>query len=468
MRSRLVPALLVGSMLLAGSMLLTACTAGTPTATAPAPAAGTPAASVLVVEKEVTLATGGEAVLALRAGAPGTAWARQGAEAATVSVHVDGAYKADVVLFRGETVFTYEALLGELAAGKHQVAVRLEPAKSAAAAKEVKVEDAAVRVYPPGDPLYEVMAYAPILYGRDESRYSDTPLFTYYEVVQYGVSRTIQYTWIFSNEDGGTAADALMSRWGRLTDIEWVYRVTLAQGASSAAGAVLKEEFQDKDHNTAAFKGSKDGRHPLLKNVTRNNLFADVGTSAYRFALVPAETLTAGSREEMMDLHPWTYRVMAEEWQREAQDGTEKTASPDTRQVSDPRNYLYVEFNSGPLPGQACDGKLAFQAKLRDGERWYSSDHAVDSLRIQGAVGWRRGTIELPPGTTAGQVEGLRFVIYPGKATACALAVTGVRKVFLLGQDYVPGPSLWAWSGQQALDADPASATPDTFTLPSR
>ena len=453
--------------ILTGSMLMTACTGGTPTATAPAPTAGAPAASILVAEKEITLSAGGEAVLALRASAPGTAWGRKGAEAATVSIHVDGTYKADVVLFRGETAFTYEALLGELTAGKHQVAVRLEPGKSAAAAGKVTVEDAAVRVYPPGDPLYEVMAYAPILYGRDESRYSDTPLFTYYEVTQDGGNKAIQYTWIFSNEDGGTAADALMSRWGRLTDIEWVYRVTVTPGGNPA-GVVVKEEFQDKDHNTVAFKGSKNGRHPLLKNVTRNNLFADVGTSAYRFALVPAETLTAGSREEMMDLHPWTYRVMAEEWEREAQEATEKTASADTRQVSDPRNYLYVEFNSGPLPGQPCDGKLAFQAKLREGDKWYSSDHGVDSLRIQGAVGWRRGTIELPPGTTAGQVEALRFVMYPGKTTTCALAVTGVRKVFFLGQDYTPGPSLWAWSGQQVLDADPASATPDSFTLPSR
>ena len=39
-------------------------------------------------------------------------------------------------------------------------------------------------------------------------------------------NRTIEYTMIWSNEDGGTNTPALMARWGRTTDIEWIYRVT--------------------------------------------------------------------------------------------------------------------------------------------------------------------------------------------------------------------------------------------------
>ena len=39
---------------------------------------------------------------------------------------------------------------------------------------------------------------------------------------------------IWSNEDGGTNTPALMARWGRTTDIEWIYRVVLDR-----AGAIV-------------------------------------------------------------------------------------------------------------------------------------------------------------------------------------------------------------------------------------
>ena len=107
---------------------------------------------------------------------------------------------------------------------------------------------------------------------------------------------------------------------------------------------------------------------------------------------------------------------MAEEWERERQALTERDADPNTRAVSDPRNYLYVEFKSGAQANPACDAKLAIQVKLRGSDRWYSSDHENESLQIQ-SQGWRRGTIELPPGTTGLQVESLRFVAYPGKSS---------------------------------------------------
>ena len=439
------------------SFLLMACASPTAPPTPVAP----PGSGALVLEKEITLPSDGEVVLSLRASAPGTFWGREKAEAATISVHVDGTYKADIVLFRGETSFAYETLVGSLSKGKHSLAVYHEPTKSAPQAKQARVDEVAVRVYARDDPLYQVMAHAPILYGRDESRYSDTPLFMYHEITREPTTTTIQYTIIFSNEDSGTAPDGLMARWGRLTDIEWVYRVIL-----DTQGEVTRGEYQDKDHNTAIFRGMKEGQHPFLKDVTRNNLFADSGTSQYRFALVPTESLPDVSREEMMDRHPWMYRVMAEEWEREKQSLTERTGDPETRAVSDPRNYLYVEFRSGPAPNQPCDAKLAIQVKLRGSESWYSSDHGVDGLRIQ-SQGWRRSAIELPPGTTASQIEALRFVAYPGKNLPnCALVVTDVRKAFQLNQEYVPTPSVLTWSGQQVLDADDTTAIPANFVLP--
>jgi hypothetical protein len=445
--------------LLMGIVLLTSACAGAPTMSPSQE--GSPVTGKTVLGRDITVPEDGQVVLSLRASAPGASWARKGAEAATVSVHVDGAYRADVVLFRGETPHTYDVLLGQMSKGSHRLEIRLEASKSATQAKDVRVDEATVRAYNAKDPLYLILAHAPILYGREDARDTDTPLFMYYETGSSAEFVTIQYTIIFSNEDGGTAADGLMARWGRLTDIEWVYRVVVDQ-----SGKAVRAEYQDKDHGTTIFAGKTDGQQPLLRDVTKNNLFGDTGTSSYRFALAPLEALSAGSREEMMDLHPWMYQVMAEEWEREGQSQTEKTANPATRAVSDPRNYLYVEFRSAPQPGLVCDAKLAFAARLRGGDAWYSSDHGEDSLRIQNNNGWRRGAIELPPGTKADQVESLRFTVYAGKQQPpCALVVNDVRKVFMLGQDYTPGPSIITWHGEQALDADPASAHGEAFAI---
>ncbi len=443
-------------VLILPAIVLTACS-GSPTPPLPIV---TPGLTDPLLEMEITLPNAGAVILSLRASAAGTTWSHAQAEAATVSVHVDGIYRADVVLFRGESSFAYDTLVGDLSDGKHRLAIYHEPIKSAPQATQVRVENVAVRVYARDDPLYLVMAHAPILYGRDDSRYTDTPLFMYHEITRDQTMTTIQYTIIFSNEDGGTAPDGLMARWGRLTDIEWVYRVIL-----DAQEGVVKEEYQDKDHNTAAFHGTKDGQYPILKDVTRNNLFSDAGTSAYRFALAPTESLPNASREEMMDRHPWTYRVMAEEWEREKQEFTERNGDVETRAVSDPRNYLYVEFKSEPLSNPSCDAKLALQVKLRGNDRWYSSDHGVDSLQIV-SQGWRRSAIELPPARTPHQIEALRFVAHPGKNLAnCALVITDVRKAFLLDQDYVPRQSLLTWSGRQVLDTDDTTTYSDNFVL---
>ncbi len=413
----------------------------------------------LLLERDLVLESG-QAVVTLRASAPGADWSRRGSEGACMSVHLDGIYLSDVVLFRGDTSFAYETLLGPVTAGKHKLQVFHELAKSSSGARQVRLDDVAVRTYGPSDPLYPVMAHAPILYGRDDARSSDTPLLAYHEITQNGTNTTIQYTYIFSNEDGGTAPDALMARWGRLTDIEYVYRVTLDSG-----GQILRAEYQDKDHNAAAYLGIREGLLPLLRVVTKNNLFGPEGTSAYRFVLAPVQTLKEGSREEIMDLNPWTYMVMAQEWEREAQEWTEKAASPATRAVSDPRNYLYVEFRSRLAATGACDSKLAIQVKLRGADAVYSSDHQVDSLRIQ-SEGWRRASVELPPGTTGAQVESLAFAAYVGKnQPGCGLMLTDVRKAFFLDQGYMPGASVVVWQGEQTLKPDATSGSPATFTI---
>ncbi len=82
---------------------------------------------------------------------------------------------------------------------------------------------------------------------------------------------TIEYSVIWSNEDGGTNTPALMARWGRSTDIEWIYRVTL-----DPQGQIVSEVYQGPDHATAPFTGAKEGDHPLLQTSTINNNLTQV------------------------------------------------------------------------------------------------------------------------------------------------------------------------------------------------
>ena len=204
----------------------------------------------------------GEARLALTAAAPGTDWGAAGRESAVVTVSVDGRYSQDVVLFAGAERFTYDVALGPLARGRHRVSVAFDRAKSPAGARGARVwklrpslaghDDVAAR-------------YAPILYGRDlpeipgryENNATDVPLLAYHTIATgEDGNTTIEYTMIWSNEDGGTNTPALMARWGRTTDIEWIYRVVLDPRRPDRVRAATKRPTTRRRRSPARRKGS--------------------------------------------------------------------------------------------------------------------------------------------------------------------------------------------------------------------
>src|SRR4051794_19457630 len=288
-----------------------------------------------------------EVGLTFRASAPGTDWGRSRHEAALLAIAVDGRVVGDVVAVRGARPSVYRVALGRQQSGTHVVSIALDRARSAPAVRQARAGKLRIALAPPSD---RVAQYAPILYGRDlpeipgrfENNHTDAPLMAYHTSSTDAAGRTtIEYTVIWSNEDEGTDTAALMARWGRTTDIEWIYRVTLDR-----RGRTVSEVYQGPDHAILPFTGAREHRHPLLRTATGNNAVlpvtrADAG-SRYRFALDASPSLPAGrAREAMMDANPWTFGVMAEELAREGK--LESPASPDTPAVSDPRNYLYVE-----------------------------------------------------------------------------------------------------------------------------
>lgn len=127
-----------------------------------------------------------------------------------MTVFVDGKYNQDLILFAGEKVFEYQALLGNLGAGDHKISIVLNEARSAPNAKKVKIRSAFSVAF---DDLLanvattdrSILAYiatinAPFIYARPDTidKFSDIPLITYYEIFDEPENiKKIRYTTIF-------------------------------------------------------------------------------------------------------------------------------------------------------------------------------------------------------------------------------------------------------------------------------
>src|SRR2546427_3727614 len=273
------------------------------------------AAAAPLAEQSFSLDHTAEVVATLHARCDGCDWGVEGREGAAVTIAVDGRYRAHVMLTRGEDDAEYRVLLGRYGRGKHTVTVASDPSASAPGVGAVHVSRVDVASIGEHDPSYEALAHAPILHARPNTigHFTDVPLLMWYETGPAPRGRSYRYSVIFSNEDGGTATDRLMATWGRTTDIEFVYGIEL-----DGHDAVIAEEFQGPGHEVPPFKGQHEAKHPLLWVATDNNMVSDSGTTDVRYRLTPERfDLHDVSREVVMDAHPWSYALAAQEMRRE-------------------------------------------------------------------------------------------------------------------------------------------------------
>lgn len=394
--------------------------------------------SQTLVEKTFRAEKEAEALLEVTAIAPGTSWRVAGSEAATVTILLDGNYHQDLILHSGHRMFKYSVLLGRVAAGEHKLRIELNPKLTASGARDVRIDDARVTLVGSDDPRFAGVANAPILYARTNTigKFSDIPLLMYYEKID----GMLRYTVIFSNEDGGTQTSALMSRWGRTTDIEWVIETRLEKKIG-----VPSSTFQGVNHVTTIFSGRTEGDHPLLRVASDNNNFSDVGVTGVRFTLNPIEVdLSRSSREDVMDKYPWTWQVMAEEMLREGKLTDERTLG---KRIADLRNYLYLDAESEQKNG----GAISFAVKLKNDPVWYNSDQGIGSYRIDRS-GFYRTTIRLPRRIKPDEIERVAVACgLPGnprseeenqKASTARCELKSVNKIFLLDDQFQPAAPL--------------------------
>ncbi len=420
-----------------------------------------------------------EVGLEISARSPGASWAREGAEAAALLISVDGIYNQDLLLWAGDEFFQYRVMLGRLTKGRHTVSVATNLPRSAAGARIAEVKSLRPLPFPPthrsGDQQEDqlALAHSPVLYARANSidHFTDIPLVMYYEILRVspgslesglvgpagtqvsslngrrnkgaaegpslnprinkqdssGTDLIVRYTAIFTNEDGGTQTVALMARWGRATDIEWVYEFRVRDGK------IIEETYQGVSHETKAFTGPRTGgQHPLLAVASDNNNFSDLACSAVRFAPLPIRAdLENATRESVMDRHPETYRVMTEELQREHRISPTPTG---INIIADPRDYFYIEASS-----QQSGAALGFDVKVAGQAEVFPSDIGDARLRIDRSGNFRTA-VRLPQGVSPAAVESITARCHASSQPADDRGCRKIKllRTLMLDQSFVP------------------------------
>lgn len=406
-------------------------------------------AEVVLCSADIVASNDGEEFrVSAKARAPGTSWEIEGHECSMLRVILDGGYDQHVFLFQGASEAEYEFLLGPLGKGNHSIRLQWDRSWTPDHQEKPQVEITGIQPVDSSDPAQEPVLRAPILHLRKDTvgRFSDVPLLLYWEADPMAHGNQATYTFILSNEDGGTNTERLMARWGRTADIEWCYSYLPVPGG-------IEETYQARDHKTLPFRGKHEGLHPILFDTTENNNFADAlaDPAPVRVRMLPVEMILTGrSREAAMDRFPWTYAIMAGEMEREGK--LEWPADAGTAKLSDQRNYAYLEACA-----QQKGTELHFDLQLGTNARWFSSDHSDPRSRIERS-GCFRTTIELPAGSRAEDLRRIRVHCSPALVAEGEMPVKSpgaafeaVNRLFLLQPDYRPGLNLLAMQVRRNL-----------------
>ena len=395
----------------------------------------------------------GETVVRIRAGCARCDWGETGREAAVLRLSVDGAYSQHLFLSRGEEPAEYRVRLGTLSPGRHELRIERDAELSAKGAGPATIDVGAFGLVAEGSDDYTAQSMAPIVYARPNTvgRFTDLPLFMWYEAGRTSRGRQYRYSVIFSNEDGGTQTDRLMATWGRTTDIEFIYGVEV-----DARGRILAEEFQGPGHEVPAFTGRHEGRHPLVWVSTDNNMVSASGPTRQRYAPEAIRfNLDGVSREAVMNANPWIYAIASAEMRREGK--IVDASPPGHNTIPDPRRFVYVEA-CGTVGNAALALSIGSIRLQPDRDLiWTFSDRGLPNYRITRDDCFQVAT-PLPAGTRAADIRAIRVHAYerPPEKDATPVApnpvvVTRINKVFMLDEHYLPGPSMLKWEGPATI-----------------
>lgn len=397
-----------------------------------------PAGAEAVYKKQLDAGAGGFGVLTVTASTPGFRWVMP-EPAPVLDVLLDGKFLTNLVLFGGDQPFAYKLLTGNLEAGPHSLEIRRNAKRASTVGYEIN--DVSLDVAAKGTPEFEAYQYAPLLYGREENDISDVPLLMWVEVSRNKNGGSVfQYSYVWTNEDGGTQTASLMARYGRSVDIEYCIAVSV-----DAAGNVTRELFQTFKHNIVQFNGRHDGKRPVLLDATTNNIFADVGKTSLMFSYAPMIMPPLPDvRETVIDANPWIVRISAEEMEKEGKlvsngEGTDLT------KTADPRTYVYVDLNSDTM---LTSFKADIGVKLKGGE-WHTSAHGIADLGLD-LPGWQRVAVPVGVIPKPEDLDSIRVSLMAAQ-TGGGVVLRGVKRLVVLDSNFTPHIIPIDWTGKVLL-----------------
>jgi hypothetical protein len=397
----------------------------------------------------------GEGLLQLSMDGPGTSWASDTDKAVVVRARVDGGAWQQIVLFAGASPFTYAGFTGPLGAGKHRVAVRIDAGLSTTGRHlpAVALYRTRLQVIAPGNLMYLLEKYAPVVFGRTTSASSDTQLLTDGSATPLGGGATaLSYTTIWTHEDAGTSFVPFLEwgEWGRMTDITGTATLDVSAGGTISHAMYnwcgCKPPFPPSRDSlqevSVPFSGRYfDGTHMILRNASGNDYQSQVGSTEFRFQQPAVAGPPAGQpREAAMDAHPWTYQIMDQEIRSWYLDRSTATTSA---QPGETGQYAIASLNTTAPPGTT----IAVELRLSGSATWYQSDMGSAAPLYTGGLG--RTVVKLPHGWERQKITGVRVAVYPASAASSVkvlsfkvLGVTpafGVTRISAPAPDIVPG-----------------------------
>jgi hypothetical protein len=413
----------------------------------------------------------GEGLLRLALDAPGTSWGPGPPSSTVVDAAVTDLSTHQVVgtqqfvLYWGASPFVYAGFTGPVRlSDRYSVKISVEPPVSGHGLSQPGVLPpqavllaGTLEMVSPANPQYLAYAYAPVLYGRSTSALHDVPMVIYANVAAAPQgAHVLSYVAVFSHEDGGTGYLPFLEQgmWGRMTDIDNAMSFTVDKGGSVTGPKYLwgGEAAGFPDSQTSPqevdepFTGVWWGTHPVLRDATGNNQFADFGTTAFRFQLAPVAAPAPGSvREAVMDANPFTYEVMADEVGRWYTDLSTSPASPDPGQAE---QYAIIDMAT---TGRGVSS-VAVDVRLSGSDQWYRSDLGWGFPLV--GTGHVRTVVKLPLGWGQSTITGLQLAVEP-PAAASTVAVHYVHIQRFTGTQVVPVP------------APSATAVPEVLTVPA-
>ena len=296
-----------------------------------------------------------------------TAWQEPNNESLMLRVMIDDVHDQDIILFYGNEYFTYKRLLGYMNAGLYNLEILCDSSRSLDAFADIS--RISVEKLDLTDRETLAVSYAPILFGRAvyseyDNLYTDTPLEMIYFFDKWIGGMVIEYQMVFSHEDEGTPARLLMSKWGRLLDIEYMARVYLNEHHD-----VVHVEYQGPHHEVLTYRHSIPEKGPIvLQTATCNGNFTDDITSTYFFRFLPSYEWNVDEepREVVMEQFPYINDVMRWEAERQLH-----SAEEPYNIIEDVRQYVYVQSSVWDVElGQPTVDVLC---KIQGDETWYSS-----------------------------------------------------------------------------------------------